>query len=366
MRFVGRWCPWNLKNGLVVRVSRVVFWDIAKAFAIVCVVVGHSASLGVPQAVVNFCFTFHMPLFFIASGYFAHRDARLDGAYVKKSARSLLLPYAATCAIVVVLTFVKAVVFGHADPLGETFSTALAALYGSGSNVPGMPAGVHAIGAVWFLLALFWAKMFLAASRATPCAPLVVLGLFALGYASKSVWLPFSVQAGLCATLFLYVGQELRAGGWLERGALHPLVWCAVAGMWLYCIAFGGHLYMVEDGYGDGVVVDVLGGVCGTLCVVKASQAVEAHAARLSHALGRLGAMTLPLFCMHLVELDVMPWGYVVDALDRLPVPLWLLGLAVRFALIALMAFAVHLLPRPVSGIFFPGRASSAQTSRIS
>ena len=338
--------------------ARVASMDIAKAFAIVCVIVGHSAGLGIPEPVVDFCFTFHMPLFFIVSGYFMRPDVRLDGAFVKKNARSLLLPYAATSLAVVVLVFLRAAIFGHEDPLGETASMVVAALYGSGSDTLG-PEGVRAIGAIWFLLALFWARLFLAASRATPCALPVVLGLFALGYASKEAWLPLSVQAGLCATLFLYIGQGLRAGGWLEKGAMPPLVWLAVAGAWLYCIAFGGHLYMVGNDYGDGIAVDLLGGVCGTLCIIKASQAVEVHVPCLAGALARLGTMTLPLFCAHLVELDAFPWGYAVGVLDSLPVPLWLSGLAVRFALIALMAFAVYRMPRPIAGIFFPQRVRS-------
>ena len=40
-------------------------------------------------------------------------------------------------------------------------------------------------------------------------------------------------------------------------------------------------------------------------------------------------------------------------------VPLWLSGLAVRFALIAVMAFAVYRMPRPIAGVFFPQRVRS-------
>ena len=342
--------------------ARVASLDIAKAFAVVCVVVGHSASLGIPQGVVDFCFTFHMPLFFIASGYFARPDAVLDAAFVKKNARALLLPYAATTLVVVLLVLLKALAFGHADVLGETASWLVAALYGAGAGTAALPEGVRAIGAVWFLLAMFWGKLLLAATHRTPCPAAVVLGMFVLGYVSKTVWLPFSVQAGLCAVLFLYIGQLLRAGDWLARGAVHPLVWAAIAGMWLYCIVCGGRLFMVENVYGDGVVVDVLGGVCGTLCVFKAAQLVERHAAPLAGALARLGTVTLPLFCAHLVELDAMPWGHVEALLGTLPVPPWLSGLAVRFALVALVAAVLYALPRPVSGLFYPRRVSRASS----
>lgn len=337
--------------------ARVASMDIAKGIAILCVILGHSADVGVPKDVIAFCFTFHMPLFFIVSGYFTRPDVALDRGYVKKCARAMLYPYLVTGLIVVALILLKALAFHHEAPLGEALSALVAVAYGAGAGTAALPAGVPAIGAIWFLLAMFWAKIFLAAANKTPYTPWVVVGLFAVGYVSKVVWLPFSIQAGLCAVLFMYIGQKIREAGLLERGAIHPVLWAAIGGMWLYTIVYGGGLCMVENQYYDGIVVDVLGGVCGTLCVVRASQFIEARVAPLGTALEKLGAVTLPVFCMHLVEMDTFPWGHAMAALGGLPVPGWAAGLALRCALITVLSLAVYLAPRVVSGAFYPSRA---------
>ena len=66
--------------------QRIRFFDIAKGIAILAVILGHSAieaNVFIPhhtaQLVVAVCFSFHMPLFFILSGYFMHRNVASAG-----------------------------------------------------------------------------------------------------------------------------------------------------------------------------------------------------------------------------------------------------------------------------------------------
>ena len=63
--------------------QRIRFFDIAKGVAILAVILGHSAIEAndfIPsytaQIILSFCFSFHMPLFFILSGYFIHPERR--------------------------------------------------------------------------------------------------------------------------------------------------------------------------------------------------------------------------------------------------------------------------------------------------
>lgn len=46
--------------------KRILWIDIAKAIAILLMVVGHTS---IPNVLSNFIWAFHMPLFFIASGF---------------------------------------------------------------------------------------------------------------------------------------------------------------------------------------------------------------------------------------------------------------------------------------------------------
>lgn len=86
--------------------QRIRFFDIAKGIAILAVILGHSAiemNLFVPhrtaQVVLSICFSFHMPLFFILSGYFMHPER---GFRWMKEAKQLLFTYVVTALCVLV------------------------------------------------------------------------------------------------------------------------------------------------------------------------------------------------------------------------------------------------------------------------
>lgn len=226
--------------------SRDASLDVARGIAIVCVVLGHGDYFGAPAEMVNAIFTFHMPLFFVLSGFLASPEARPDARYVGKCARSLLLPYAVTCAITLSLYAVRTLLFWPEGLLDVLSTMGIASLYGSGTTIVPLPDGVTMIGAIWFLPALFWAKLLLAAANRSPFPLAAVLCLFVAGYASTNVlWLPLDIQAGACAALFLYLGQRIREKDVLSPGGLHPLLWAAAAGMWLTCLGLGGQ---ADDG----------------------------------------------------------------------------------------------------------------------
>lgn len=68
------------------------FVSIAKALGIICMVIGHS---GCPNILTKFIYSFHMPLFFICSGYFfkeIYSSADFKSFCIKK-VKKLYLPY---------------------------------------------------------------------------------------------------------------------------------------------------------------------------------------------------------------------------------------------------------------------------------
>lgn len=72
--------------------SRNNYISIAKAIGIILMVVGHS---GCPSAICNFIYLFHMPLFFVCSGYFYKEIADKASLlyFYKKRINGLYLPY---------------------------------------------------------------------------------------------------------------------------------------------------------------------------------------------------------------------------------------------------------------------------------
>lgn len=75
--------PYNYKNNYI---------SIAKALGIILMVVGHS---GCPTAISKFIYLFHMPLFFVCSGYFFKEisDHTSLFSFYKKRMKGLYLPY---------------------------------------------------------------------------------------------------------------------------------------------------------------------------------------------------------------------------------------------------------------------------------
>ena len=133
--------------------NRIASFDIAKTIALFGVLLGHTLFLGVPQSIVDFFYSFDMPLFFIVSGYFCKRES-LSRSFVFKNARGLLIPYIFTSIVIIICMTCRAF-FVSDDPAKTAIGWTVAALYGSGDYLPGMPTGVIAIGAIWYLLALF-------------------------------------------------------------------------------------------------------------------------------------------------------------------------------------------------------------------
>lgn len=72
--------------------KRIEYVDVAKGIAILCVVAGHTFAAYDPGSLQNkFIYSFHMPLFFILSGFF-YKPQEFKKAFWKK-VKSLLVPY---------------------------------------------------------------------------------------------------------------------------------------------------------------------------------------------------------------------------------------------------------------------------------
>lgn len=337
--------------------KRLTSFDIAKAIALIAVVIGHTSFIGVPQSIVDFCYAFDMPLFFFVSGYFCRRSP-LTRKYVEKNAKALLIPYVITAVIVIVFMTARAAILHEAGIISTAASWFIAALYGAGGVYPGMPEGIIAIGAIWYLLALFWAKLLLSAARETKWPALICIVLFIVGVSTKdSIWLPFSIQPALCAVLFMYVGQIAREEGLFARGAIPWLLWVCMLMTWLYCGLFFGKLYMVSNTYAAGAI-DVIGGLSGSFCVIKAVELVERRAPSISRFFAWMGRNTLPLFCMHLVELNVMRWDLLMGYCGSRGLPAVPIALMVHAVAMGLLTLALYLCPHPISGPFFVQKRS--------
>ena len=134
--------------------KRIDYFDIAKGLAMFCVIAGH---MGVIQ-VNAFVFSFHMPLFFLISGYFF----RNDSTKVWRNTKRLLIAYGWTVIAIIILS--EGMALAKVLLKGEDAITLVkvpakwivAGLYGSGARADFLGLNLPRIGAIWFLLALAW------------------------------------------------------------------------------------------------------------------------------------------------------------------------------------------------------------------
>lgn len=343
---------------------RIRYYDIAKGFAILAVIIGHSILISnafTPQGklaeiVYRICFTFHMPLFFILSGYFMHPERSFRWA---RESRELLATYGLTAAAIIFTNSVLALLQGAS--IRQTFiGWSAASFYGAGDfannylwDIP------YRIGALWFLLGLFWAHLIVHLAHKTQHPWLIVLLCFIVGYwSARVVWLPFSIQSGLTASAFVYCGALLRRYNVFNTLRHLTPLWLIFALLWLMSIVVfqGFSMAMNQYGLGRHFVVSIFGAVSGTFCMLGISMLLDRGVDTIADKFARLGQNSLAILCAHILEDDTMPWPLIIPYMDAHlgnSHIIWMLIFACRLCFDLLFTWLLFHIPH-ANTLFFP------------
>ncbi len=294
---------------------RIDTFDVLKGIGILLMIVGHST--GKIPYLRDFIFSFHMPLFFLVTGYF-FKPAGFKDLLVKNSKR-LLIPYLFTALLIMVHMLIYAWC-QHRDVWDVLLIRLRATLLGSGApRVFGMG---PAIGALWFLCAMFWSYLWLNVALRTRFPFLFCMLLAAISFGlHKVVFLPLSFQPGLSGTLFLYVGYQIRQLGLLDAARIHSWnlpsflrnKWAWVAVLFaLWFTAFQrGKLEMSCDFY-KLWYFDMIGAVAGCWFVYLLAGYVDRVWPRVKRVLRFFGRYSLVVLCFHQYETSNIPWHHLV------------------------------------------------------
>lgn len=198
----------------------------AKGVAMFLVFFGHLGTQWFPalSGVLAAIYTFHMPLFFVASGFFFHARSSF-GELAKRRARQLLVPY-----------YVFSVL-ALAKPVAQLVSPSL--YQNGGAGLDGVVGSIVTIvlaqgnSGLWFLWSVFVAQLALwcvvRLTRGNTPALLAVLLVFVVGdYAFQGVvWrgmLPFQLGKLFEATAYVgfghLVGKTFDLHSWQDAGTL--------------------------------------------------------------------------------------------------------------------------------------------------
>lgn len=324
--------------------KRVKYIDIARGIVILCIILGHFGIYEVNRVV----YTFHVPIFYIITGYFLSKKYEVK-PFIKDKVRTLLVPYAITCVLIVCVGAIFATLLGKT--VVETAKYwILASIYGSGVNYT-EPFVIHSIGGIWFLLACFWGNIFLRISLEIRkrYRLLFVIALFVIGYGTTvhCFWFPFSIQAGCCATLFMYIGYLARRSKEIYANLPKEVKRASVIFafiIWLAFIKNYEYFWLVENYFGRGVI-DIFGSVCACFCVIMISKYIENHSKVLTEFLAYIGKYSLIVLCVHIIELNVFPWSYlenmIIDAgMAELVAQCIIAGVRIIFTLVVTIIFS--------------------------
>ena len=293
--------------------NRKQFLDVARGLAIICIVLGHLGQGSINRVV----FTFHVPIFFLISGYFISAESSVK-EFLKKKIRTLIVPYGVFCLAVILSAVAFDLLLNHGrNALQLAAEWFFAALYGAGDSYT-YPFTIRAIGALWFLLATFWGsvalRILLDCKAGTRLA--VVAAVFALSKWSTCIfWFPLSIQAGGAALLYMYIGylckdllpmfQRLRME---TKAALLSLM----AWVWVAFMVNFQSFWLVHCDFGRGVV-DIIGSLCACACVLVLSYCISSRWKKLAKAAAYLGRYSLLVLGMHIIELNTFPWDSLIS-----------------------------------------------------
>lgn len=242
--------------------------DIAKGIGIIAMLIGHN-----DNSLLSIIYSFHMPLFFILAGYtiksIPYKD--LTKATIKDVKR-LIIP----CVITRFIIFVGMVFLNNASVLHE-IKVFIACLVWGNHNGSLFGLELPSIGRIWFLVALFWAKLFyrilLNKCNAKDRLPfLVVASLISMYLGVNHVILPQNFDMIFVCVLFMEIGHWFKDISLEER--INNQLLLIFFAFWTYFSSHGFWISMnmrVYPGFGCCILVAVV----ACMCIFLFSKSIE-------------------------------------------------------------------------------------------
>lgn len=248
--------------------SRLNWLDIAKGIAILLMVLGHTS---IPSVLSNFIWAFHMPLFFIASGWTTNWQKTDFKDFTKRKIRTLLVPFLIYSLVVLIIYILQ----GWGD-----FNHWI--LNGWGAY------------ALWFIPVLFLASVI--AKKIYSIKDRYLVLSFAFMFAAISgvlsfykIQLPWTLSSVPFATALIVVGSELkRYSCWIADSKLWHilllfLVTVGISQFWRLDLCFNLILPFLPL---------TIGAIAGTLMIFMVSSWIDKHLNYISTMLQKVGNET--------------------------------------------------------------------------
>ena len=299
--------------------GRIEWIDIAKAIAIVSVMIGHTVKYG--SSTLNVICSFHMPIFFLLSGYTYHiaNSCEIFCNHLKKGFKHLLLPGI----IVFFISSIYAWLIGNVqnvDSFWQTIKRMCDALWwASGIGVHGH----MGIGPIWFLFSLFWAKVLMDIINLMFPGKYTgyiygFIGLIGMALGTKGKWLPQNLDVTFVAIFFIYIGMLWKEHHQFIEKYMHAFFLAAVS-IWIICLCYNNYIEMSGRHY-PLLIISMIEATCGSFAICCLCRAVSQNVYVRKITLF-IGIHTLLILLVHCLDWIIMPlWqtsSYSLNCLTR-------------------------------------------------
>lgn len=277
--------------------KRIEWVDVVKGMAVPLIILGHTAQ---SQTLITYIYSFHMPLFFLLSGYTSRRatDWKTYGKHIWKNFCYLIVP------CILVQFGIESVEFwmkmGSIQllPWAKVTGTFYRLFWGCAWGWAG---GFPTVGMLWFFITMFWSKVIwegiglLFPKKDTAICMLVSLIGINIGF---DHYLPQNLDIAMMVVLYYCVGNIARQYQEIEtiKGLKMPVFWVALC-FWVYCAQQGIYIELAIESY-PGVAMAILESICGSyVFIVLAQEIAENQICKKTCSF--FGRHTLLIVCVH-------------------------------------------------------------------
>lgn len=117
------------------------------------------------------------------------------------------------------------------------------------------------------------------------------------------------MQAGMVATLFMYIGILAKENDVLNKKIpIH--IYIALILLVAFCVKYAGKLYMVSNIYKNGFL-DIIGAVSASFLLIKLCMSFDKHSKYIKKPFIYIGKNSLICLCLHLFSLDCLYYNTV-------------------------------------------------------
>ena len=271
--------------------------DISKGLGIVFVVIGHTEFF-----YKNFIYVFHMPLFFIISGFLFNCDKfRIDyKAFILSRFKRLMIPYFISCIIFYMFwMFIGRHMGENVGKEVSIFKPLLGIIYANGINdwlIFNTP--------LWFLPCLFVAEIIFGGilyifnnSQRYLISGILIATL--LGYlVSRVIFLPWGIDIALVSQIFMLTGYVMQKTELIKKfnnNSIRLTIVFFIIIMIAYFI--NGRVDMNGRIYKN-ILLFYMGGVCGSYIVFIIANCID-HCRKIKSIVIECGKNTLIILIVH-------------------------------------------------------------------